>query len=128
MIKRFSKFCFVGGTTALIDLVLFNIIYSFGVLFIIARSASIVLAVIYNFTMNRNFTFHANNECINKQFPKHITIHTLALIANVSLSTLIHTLYGNGYLIANIAAISGILVGLPISFFGAMKWTFKCKN
>lgn len=51
----------------------------------------------------------------------------ILLITNVSISSFVFSLTGEGTLNANISSVSGIIARIPISFLGSMLWTFKKK-
>ncbi|MBU4069578.1 MAG: GtrA family protein [Nanoarchaeota archaeon] len=125
---RFVCFCFVGGTSALIDLAIFNIFFWAGFSFILCRIFAIGFAIIYNFSMNRNITFSAKNHSIKQQIPRYIIIYGIAIGVNLSASLITISLLGNGILNANIASIIGIAFSVPISFFGSLFWVFKKRN
>ncbi len=138
-IWKFVVFCFVGGTSALIHLITFNIFFfilnnlSNGESFLFGASRNYVTATIiaimvsvsYNFTMNRNVTFFAKHESIKKQIPRYVVVYSLSIGVNFIVSVLIISLIGENTFNANIATFSGIIVGIPISFLGSLLWTFK---
>lgn len=138
-IWKFAVFCFVGGTSALIHIAAFNIFFSrfnnfsnnelflFGASknYVIATIIAILVSIIYNFTMNRNVTFSAKHEPINKQIPKYAVVYSLSTGFNFIVSVLIISLIGENTFNANIATISGIVASIPISFLGSLLWTFK---
>ena len=127
-IKKFRKFiffCFVGATSALIDLTIFNLVFWLGLGFVISRVISIPSALVYNFFMNRNITFSAMGKSVSKQTLKYVIVYGLSVSSNFLISLGIVKLLGETTLIANIAIICGVLVSIPISFFGSLLWTFK---
>jgi len=138
-IWKFAVFCFVGGTSALIYLLTFNIFFwilnnlsnnepfLFGASknFVIATLIAIIISIIYNFTMNRNVTFSAKYESIKKQIPRYALVYFLSMLVNFSISVLIISILGENTFNANIANFSGIIVSIPINFLGSFLWTFK---
>ncbi len=55
---KFIKFCFDGGTSELIGLIFFNILFWFGLNFVICVILSMLLSIIYNFSMNSNIGYN----------------------------------------------------------------------
>ena len=126
--KNTSKcfiFCIVGGTTAVIDFILFNIFFKMGLDFILSRLVAISFAILYNFNMNRRITFSARENPIKKQLPKYFTVYSISISVNLLVSIIVLGILGENTLNANIAAVSGIATGIPISFLGSLLWTFK---
>lgn len=124
--KKFICFCFVGGSSAFIDWVIFNLSYVFfGAGFITARIFATCIAVVYNFFMNRNVTFSAKGIPIKKQILKYSIVYSLSIATNFITSILVLKIIGESILNANISVISGIIISIPIGFFGSLLWTFK---
>jgi putative flippase GtrA len=139
---KFIIFCFVGLTSALIHLGIFNLsfrilntffklnslIFGVSMNYIIAIVTAITCAVIYNFYMNRNITFSAKGNPIKKQMAKYSIVYIVSSSANLIVSIIVLNYLGENTFNANIATISGIIFSIPINFFGSLLWTFKQKN
>jgi len=117
----------VGGLAALVELGIFNLIYLFGNIFILSKIIGILVALCFNFVINRKFTFFATNGLLKKQIPQFLTVYGVAFVVNVSVSYIVNVVLPSGSLYANISAASGILAQIPVSFFGSLKWTFNEK-
>jgi len=124
--KKFLSFCFAGASGALLELISFNISFIF-LAFFPSKILSLALALSLNFIINRNITFLARSGKITKQFAKYLTIYTIAIIINLSVSLLMNSILGTGKINANIATIAGILAAIPITFLGSLYWVFKDK-
>ena len=111
----------------MIDLVLFNIFYAVGLGFLFSRVLAILIALNFNFIFNRNVTFGARNGKVGGQVVKYIVIYSIANLANVLVGLLIVGAFGDNVLVGNIAAITGVCVSIPISFFGSLLWAFNGK-
>lgn len=122
---RFICFCFVGGTSALIDLIVFNIAYYLGFAFILCRIFAVGFSIIYNFSMNRNITFSAKGQSIKEQIPRYAVVYAISVGVNLIVSFIMVTLLEPGTINANISAFTGIVVSIPFSFFGSLLWAFK---
>ncbi|MEK6847507.1 MAG: GtrA family protein [Nanoarchaeota archaeon] len=128
MLKKFIFFCIVGVLSAVVDLTVFNLLFEINTPFAISRTFAVLSAIAFNFALNRNITFKAKTGLMKRQFPKHVLVYTLVLITNVVISSIAIYLLGENPLNANIASIFGIISGIPISFFGSMRWTFAPEN
>ena len=124
---EFIVFCFVGGTSAGIDLLTFNIFFYFGFPFLLSRIFATTVAITYNFSMNRNITFKANHHSIKKQIPRYIIVYAFATVVGLTTSLIAFKILGDGTLNANIASVIGILFSIPVSFLGSLLWAFKKK-
>jgi len=136
---KFIVFCFVGVTSALIHLIVFNIFFKifniylkFNFLFfgatinyVFSTIMGIVISIIYNFSMNRNITFSAKHETVIKQLPRHFIVYASSISVGFIVGLIALNLLGENTINANIANVLGILASIPISFFGSMLWTFK---
>ena len=126
--RKFLTFCFVGGTSALVSLIMFNFFYWMKVGFILSVVLGISLALIYNFLMNRAVTFKASETPIKKQWWKHGIVYFISQGINLGMSFVVFSILGEGTLRANISVITGIAISIPFSFFGSLLWTFKKRN
>ncbi len=126
-IWKFIKFCFVGGSSALLGLIFFNIFFWFGLNFVVCIILSMFLSTIYNFSLNRNVTFKARKIPIKKQVWKYGIVYFISQGINLLVSVLTRNLLGEGTLQANIAVITGLAVSIPFSFLGSLLWVFKNK-
>ncbi len=138
-IKKFIIFCFVGGTSALTHLIVFNIffiifkntlksdIFIFGASlnYVFATIIGTLVSITYNFSMNRNITFSAKHEPVKRQVPRYVLVYTFSIITGTVVNLTVLNLLGENTLNANIATLCGIIASIPISFFGSLLWTFK---
>ncbi|MBU2562388.1 MAG: GtrA family protein [Nanoarchaeota archaeon] len=132
---RFVIFCFIGVSSALVDLIVFNILmffFNFEVFikgvsfnFIISTIIATCVAVIYNFNMNRNITFSAKHGSLKKQLFRYTIVYGVAISVNFLVSFSVVALVGETIIKNNFARIIGIAVSIPISYLGSLLWTFK---
>lgn len=123
--SKFMIFCFVGGTSALIDLTFFNVFFFLELPFFICRLLATAVSICYNFSMNRNITFNAKGHSIKKQIPRYLLVYGIAIMVGFTTSVIVFHILGDGTFNANIASICGIIVSIPISFLGSLFWAFK---
>jgi len=123
--KKIFFFCLTGGIATLIDMLFFNIFFATTSMFVLSRIGGIGFSMIFNFISNRNITFKAKNKKAHHQIWKFIIVYAISMSANVLVGKSVLLLLNGSLISANIAAISGILVSIPISFLGSMFWVFK---
>lgn len=123
--KKFLIFCFVGGTSSLVSLIIFNLLFWIKIGFVQCVILGIFSALLYNFFMNRSLTFKAGEVSIKKQWWKHGIVYFVSQSINLGTSMIMVSLLGGGTLKANLAVITGIAMSIPFSFFGSLLWTFK---
>lgn len=125
IIKKIFFFGATGGIATLIDLLFFNLFFIISSMFVLSRVIGILISMIFNFTSNRNITFNARKGKIPNQAIKFLILYGVSMGANVLTGKFILSLLEESLFSANIAAISGLAVSIPISFFGLMFWVFK---
>ena len=87
-LKQFIKFCFVGGTAALINFsLLYGLVEYFGVWYVLANLAGGFVSAVFNFFSNKFWTFR-NREKGRKFFEQGVKF-SLVLISGVLLNTLL---------------------------------------
>jgi putative flippase GtrA len=123
--RKIFFFCLTGGIATLIDLAFFNLFFITTSLFVLSRVGGILISMIFNFTFNRNITFKAKNKKTHTQIWKFLILYAISMTSNVLVGKGVLSLLNESILSANIAAISGLAVSIPISFLGSMLWVFK---
>jgi putative flippase GtrA len=126
--SKFMIFCFVGVTSAGIDLITFNTFFFFKFPFFVCRILAIAVSIIYNFSMNRNITFRAGRHSIKRQASRYLIVYGIAVLVGLTTSVIVFNILGDGTINANIASIIGILLSIPISFLGSLFWAFRNPN
>jgi putative flippase GtrA len=123
--RKIFFFGLTGGIATLIDLAFFNLFFILSSAFVLSRIGGILISILFNFTSNRNITFKAKKEKIPKQMLKFLVLYGISMGANVLTGKIVLSLLNDSLFSANIAAISGLIVSIPISFLGLMFWVFK---
>ncbi len=126
--KRFLLFCFVGITSALVSLLVFNIFFWTGFQFITSMVIGILSATTYNFFMNRNITFSARGIPIQNQLWRYGIVYLVSQGVNLGVGVIMKFLLEDGFVLTNIAVLIGIAVSIPFSFIGSLLWAFKKKG
>lgn len=127
---RFLLFCFVGGTSSLIHIAVFNFFrFWINFSFVFSWILGLLFSIGYNFSMNRNITFSARGHSIKRQLPRYLIVYATSISANFFTALFVRYLLGglvlNIALQENIALFAGVAVSIPISFFGSLLWAFK---
>jgi len=127
VLSKFLFFCVVGGLSFLIDIFFVNVFFFLKFPFPIARTLSISLALVFNFFINRNFTFQATDKHTKKQIIPYVIVYIIANLVNLGSSTLIVYLAGEDVISINVASFIGTALSIPVSFLGSYLWVFKKK-
>lgn len=125
---KILAFGLVGGGATLIDWAVFNVFFFLGAYFSFAIAMGWILSMVFNFMVNRNWTFSARGRAIGTQIVKWLMVYALAFLARLLLSNLLLSLLGEGAINANIAFIGGLAISIPISFLGSLLWAFNNKK
>jgi len=121
---KFMKFCFVGLTSALLSLVVFNILFYYGSNFTVSLIFGILFSIMYNFIMNREVTFSSRSK-LRKQIFRYGIVYIISQGINFLVSTIMVLLIGKETVYANFSVLIGIAVSIPFSFLGHLLWTFR---
>lgn len=124
-IHKIVLFCATGGIATLIDMLFFNLFFIASSLFVLSRIGGIGISMAFNFSLNRNVTFRAKNRKVRYQLWKFLVLYGISMTANVLVGKFVLLLLNDSLISANIAALSGLAVSIPISFLGLMFWVFK---
>lgn len=123
--NKFVKFCIVGFGAFIIDFLIFNLIYKITSNFIFSRFFSICLSMLFNFSMNRKFTFKSQDKGIKLQIIRWLGVYGFSSLINILVGKLILILLSENVLSANIAFFMGICFSIPINYFLSLKFVFK---
>ena len=123
--EQLVKFCVVGGTGYVVNLLVFTLLVAVvDAHYIPAAVGSFLVAVTNNYTWNRLWTFRAQRGHVAWQGMRFLVVSTLALGANLLVLHLLVTL-GLGEVLAQAIAI--VLV-TPINFVGNKLWSFGSRG
>jgi len=122
---KFIIFCMVGFGAFLIDWSFFNLFYWLGLGFVISVTLGTGISMIFNFSINRNFTFGARGFMISRQILRWLSVYFFAFLSRVAFGKLILTIVPETALTANLAYLAGIAIAIPIDFLGSLLWAFK---
>jgi putative flippase GtrA len=118
---QLAKFCAVGASGYVVNLVVFSLLVSWGQHYSVAAAFSFLVAVTNNYTWNRLWTFRGQRGHIAYQGLRFLVVALLALAANEAILAVLVAV-GMGEVIAQAIAI--VLV-TPINFIGNKLWSFR---
>ena len=129
-VSQFVKFCFVGGSGVLVNLVVFNLT----LLAWHAASGStptaakylgnllgFVVSVLTNYYLNRRWTFRSSG-AVASELPKFFAVSVIAYLINLGIFTLCLGAFHFG---ANVSQVIAIACVMPINFVLNKLWSFK---
>ena len=120
--EQLVKFCVVGASGYVVNLVVFTLAFhALGLHYLAAAVCSFLVAVTNNYTWNRVWTFRRERGHIGLQGAKFLVVSLAALGANVAVLAALVEL-GVPKVPAQAAAI--VLV-TPLSFLGNKLWSFR---
>jgi putative flippase GtrA len=118
--EQLVKFCVVGGTGYVVNLLVYKFLLNLDVFYLVAAVGSFLVAVSNNYTWNRLWTFRTQRGHVAWQGMRFLVVSTLALGANLVVLYMLVSL-GVGKFPAQAIAI--VLV-TPINFIGNKLWSF----
>ena len=114
------KFCVVGGSGFVVNLVVFSLLLHAGVHYIPAAACSFLVAVTNNYTWNRLWTFAHHTGRVVYQGPRFLIVSLCALVANLIILTGLVALG----LEERFAQALAIILVTPLNFIGNKLWSF----
>ena len=119
--EQLVKFCVVGGSGYVVNLVVYALLLDVvGFHYISAAVGSFLVAVTNNYAWNRIWTFREQRGGVAYQGARFLVVSTIALVANLVVLHALITL-GLGEFVAQAIAI--VLV-TPVNFVGNKLWSF----
>jgi putative flippase GtrA len=116
------KFCLVGATGYVINLVVFTLLVTgLDLHYLLAATISFLVAVANNYTWNRLWTFRHRRGHYAYQGMRFLVVSVVALCANL---IVLHTLVKAGLAEVPAQAIAVVLV-TPLNFVGNKLWSFR---
>lgn len=120
--EQLAKFCVVGGSGYVVNLVVYTLLLRGGDLhYAVAAVGSFLVAVTSNYLWNRLWTFRATRGHVVFQGLRFFVVSVLALGANL---VVLHVLVRLGLDEVLAQAIAIILV-TPVNFVGNKLWSFR---
>jgi putative flippase GtrA len=117
---QLAKFCVVGGSGYVINLVIYALLLGLGAH--TAAAISFVVSAANNYWWNRHWTFARDKGHFAHQGARFLIVSTLALIVNQLWLLVFLDLAGLGKIVAQAIAI--VLV-TPLNFVGNKLWSFR---
>jgi dolichol-phosphate mannosyltransferase len=120
--EQLAKFCVVGASGYLVNLVVYTFLLDgAGLHYLVAAVGSFLVAVVNNYWWNRHWTFRVERGHLGAQGLRFLVVSTLSLVANL---VVLHTLVqlGLGEILAQAIAIVFVT---PLNFVGNKIWSFR---
>ena len=119
---QLAKFCAVGASGYVVNLVVFSLlVHGFGIHYLVAATCSFLVAVTNDYAWNRLWTFRGQRGHMAYQGLRFLVVSTCALAANL---VILHVLVrvGLGEVLAQALA---IMLVTPLNFVGNKVWSFR---
>jgi putative flippase GtrA len=117
---QLAKFCAVGGSGYIVNLVIYTLLLGLGAH--VAAAISFVVSAGNNYWWNRHWTFAHQKGHFAYQGARFFVVSTGALLVNQLWLTVFLDLFGLGKIVSQAIAI--ILV-TPLNFVGNKLWSFR---
>lgn len=123
---HFVRYLFVGGTTFIIDFGLLFLLHdTIGTTITFATSAAYWISIIYNFVINRHWTFDANEKANLK---RHITTYFILLVANYFFAVIFVAIVSN-FMYFLLAKALAVIIQMTWTYYLYKNYIFiKSKN
>jgi dolichol-phosphate mannosyltransferase len=119
---QLARFCTVGASGYVVNLVVFTLLLRVGGLhYLAAAVCSFLVAVTNNYTWNRLWTFRGQRGHVAYQGLRFLVVSTMALVANLCVLALLVEIGLDEVLAQAIA----IVVVTPLNFAGNKLWSFR---
>lgn len=121
------RYLIAGSMGAIIEIVLFSIIYKFSDSVIISNLIAFQVAITLTFLLHQRFTYIAiiDSNGKKRQYSLYLLLmYLLLIIGTFILKTFIHTLFWN----PDISKILQMLITIPLSYFVQKKYIFVRSN
>ena len=120
MIAHFAKFGAVGAIGTVINLIVFQILHSLGVFYLIAASASFLVAASSNYMLNRRWTFGAEKDTWGG-WAAYVLVNLVGLGTNLGTLSFLSQIWQWNLILAQLA---GIAAGTVVNFVLSRRWVF----
>jgi len=122
--SHLAQFLVVGGLGAIVNLALLTLLIAFGVAVKVAIGVAIVISMVFNFFLNRRFTFsYARGGSILRQFFGFVLACSLGALLNYFLASALIAEFPTLY--PQVAAFLGIVAGTGVNFLANRFAVFK---
>ncbi len=120
---QLAKFCVVGAVGYAINLAVYDAMLRDGIHYLLAATASFLVAVSNNYVLNRAWTFRDRRRGVAAQGARFFAVSLASLGANLLVLHLLISV-GSGKLVGQAIAI--VLV-TPLNFIGNKLWSFRVR-
>ena len=121
--EQLVKFCVVGATGYVVNLVVYTLLLKqAGLHYTAAAIGSFLVAVTNNYAWNRLWTFRGQRGHVVFQWLRFLVVSTLALGANL---LVLYVLVEAGLSDAIVAQAIAIVLVTPVNFVGNKLWSFR---
>jgi dolichol-phosphate mannosyltransferase len=120
---QLAKFCVVGATGYVVNLVVYTVLLHTGLHYLLAAICSFVVACTSNYVLNRHWTFRDRRGHAGVQGLQFLVVSLASLGANLLVLHILISV-GTGKLAGQAIA---IIVVTPLNFLGNRLWSFRTR-
>jgi putative flippase GtrA len=129
LLKELAAFGVVGGLSFVLDVGVFQLLYSNGVGAVTAKATSTVLAMTAAYLGNRYWSFsHRSTSSVRREFAIFVVINGFTGLLNLAIVAFVrYALHEDSAVILQAANVFGIGAGTVIRYGSYRKWVFAAE-
>jgi putative flippase GtrA len=122
-LKRLIKFIITGGVALAIDMAIYFILTRYGnIYYLFGRIISLGIAIIWNFSINRIWTFSALSGKVTQQMPRFlVVIFSTSLLSLILMHIGVSVFHFNDLLVLIVVAVTTTLINFSAHSF----WSYS---
>jgi dolichol-phosphate mannosyltransferase len=125
LFAQIAQFLVVGASGLVVNLAVLTVALAFGASMRVAVIIAIALSIVWNFLLNRRFSFsYARHRAPLRQFFSFLSATSLGAVVNYMVTLSVLPLVG----IPQVAAIVGVVTATTLNFVASRYWVFKVKH
>ncbi|MFL0571662.1 GtrA family protein [Priestia megaterium] len=121
----FIKFALVGVVNTLIDFVVYALLTTIGVNYILAQWVSYSAGILNSYVMNRKWTFERKEKSSRREVISFVIVNLITLSLTSFLLTVLYNKWGISLLISKLLI---TIVSVGINFIGTKLFVFTTKK
>lgn len=121
----FIKFALVGVLNTLIDFVVYALLTTIGVNYILAQWISYSAGILNSYVMNRKWTFERKEKSSKREVISFVIVNLITLSLTSFLLTVLYNKWGVALLLSKLLI---TIVSVGINFIGTKLFVFTTKN
>ncbi|KHD85404.1 GtrA family protein [Bacillus ginsengihumi] len=124
-LRQLCKFGIVGIANTLIDCIVFFILTTFHIEYLVAQACSYSAGMVNSYILNRSWTFQVRKKASFQEMIRFIVINVIVYGITSLLLFIFHQQMHMPLMIAKLGA---TVAGIAVNFIGSRLWVFQVKH